>query len=148
MNGNDTFRILTAKFRINLAAGGTVALRWYDFNSLGSDDGLAIDSVTAMFKNGTVGGVGVGKVAQAATLPVSIINPATNGSFAISCMLAQASALNAHVYDLNGREVAAQTFNATKGDNRLQLHTSLAAGTYIIRVDDGKEWGSVKATMQ
>lgn len=102
---------------------------------------------TTAWKFTTVSTGSVSSIKNAA-LPVSVISPAANGAFIISCSIPQAAILTARVYDLAGREVAVKSFNAAKGDNRLPLHTTLAAGTYIIRVDDGKEWGSVKAVMQ
>lgn len=95
----------------------------------------------------TTGSSGIASV-KTATLPLTVVNPAANGSIVLSCNVAQSAVLTAHVYDLNGREVMVQSLNATKGDNRFALHASLPAGNYIIRVDDGKEWGSVKVTMQ
>ncbi len=112
----------------------------------GNRTSSAIDDVNLTWSGSGTGTTSVSNV-NSATLPITVVNPAANGNFILSCAVQQAAKLTAHVYDLNGREVAAQTFSAIKGENRLQLHTSLAAGTYIIRVDDGKEWGSVKATM-
>jgi hypothetical protein len=95
----------------------------------------------------TTAGVGVTGI-QEPTLRITAINPAANGTFTILCNMPQAATLTARVYDLTGREAAVRTFNAGKGDNRLPIQTSLAAGSYIIRVDDGEQWGSVKVTMQ
>lgn len=49
LNGNATFSVKTAIVPVNVPAGGNITLRWYDFNSLGSDDGLSVDSLTVTF---------------------------------------------------------------------------------------------------
>ncbi len=95
----------------------------------------------------TTATVGVAQI-RGASMPLVVVNPAAGGTFSISCTIAQAATLNAVVFDLAGRQVAHQSFSGSRGDNRLLMHTQLPAGTYIIRVDDGKDWGSVKATMQ
>ncbi len=82
------------------------------------------------------------------SLPLQVVNPATNGSFELNCTLLRAATLSVRIIDLNGRSVATQSFRAQQGDNRLRIKTDLPAGNYIIRVDDGHDWGSVKATMR
>jgi hypothetical protein len=77
-----------------------------------------------------------------------VVNPAHSGTFHILYTLPQSAMITATVYNLSGREVARKTFTSTKGDNRVQLNTTLSAGTYIIRLDDGKQWGSAKATIE
>ncbi len=52
INGNDTARVISARIPLALPAGDTLAIRWYDFNSGGNDDGLAIDSLTVSFAIG------------------------------------------------------------------------------------------------
>lgn len=49
LNGNTTSVVKTAVVNINVPAGSNLVLRWYDYNSAGSDDGLAVDSLTAVF---------------------------------------------------------------------------------------------------
>ncbi len=76
------------------------------------------------------------------------LNPGINGVFTLNCSLAQATSLQVRVIDLNGRIVATRSFRAQKGENRLRIRTGLPAGTYLIRVDDGHDWSSVKAILQ
>lgn len=114
------------------------------FDTAGYRSSGIYDSTSWKF---TTNNTAVGNM-NAATLDVHVVNPAANGNITILCSMPHTAALTARVYDLNGREVAAQSFNATKGENRMPMHTSLPAGSYIIRVDDGKEWGSAKVTMQ
>lgn len=52
LNGNDSFRLLHADIPLMLHPGDTLWLRWADFNAAGSDDGLAIDSLSIDFRNG------------------------------------------------------------------------------------------------
>jgi hypothetical protein len=148
VNGNDTFRVHSAKVPVNVPAGGRLVIRWHDFNSFGSDDGNSIDSLTVAFKTGTGGGVGIQTISTRGSLPLQSINPASNGQFNLSCSLQQAGSLTARVYDMSGRELATQQFAGVKGDNRIQLQASVPAGNYTIVVDNGKEWGSVKVSMQ
>lgn len=148
VNGNDTFRVLSAKVPVNVAAGGGLLIRWHDFNSLGSDDGNSIDSLSITFKTGTGGGVSVQTISTRGSLPLQSVNPASNGAFQLSCSLQQSAVLQARVYDMSGRVVAQQQFQGLKGDNRLQLRANVPAGSYTIVVDNGSEWGSVKVSMQ
>ena len=52
VNGNDTARVIAVSLAISLPAGDTLSLRWHDCNVTGNDDGLAIDSLTAVFAIG------------------------------------------------------------------------------------------------
>ncbi len=90
---------------------------------------------------------GIGKFSTA-SLPVTVVNPAAHGMFAISCAIQQSATLTARVYDMNGRELLVRSYNAVKGENRFQIPAALPAGTYMIRVDDGKSVGSVKAIVE
>jgi len=54
LNGNDSCRRLRATVPLMLHHGDTVFMRWCDLNAAGSDDGLAIDSVSVSFQNGAV----------------------------------------------------------------------------------------------
>jgi hypothetical protein len=93
-------------------------------------------------------GVGVQVMEKNASLPLSVVNPAANGDIQIVSTLPQAAVLTARIYNVDGREILTRTFAATKGDNHLRLQTSLPSGNYLIKVDDGREWGSAKVTMQ
>ncbi|MBS1615448.1 MAG: Ig-like domain-containing protein [Bacteroidetes bacterium] len=85
---------------------------------------------------------------RAGALPLQVVNPASQGYFDLSCVLSRPAHLKARVIDLNGRIVATQNFHTQQGDNRFRIKTNLPAGTYLIRVDDGIDWGSVKVILQ
>ena len=49
LNGNQVFDTRNMKIPVAVPVGGTLAIRFYDWNSTGSDDGNAIDSFRAIF---------------------------------------------------------------------------------------------------
>jgi hypothetical protein len=102
------------------------------------------DTSTWWFRTGGTG-VGVGSV-NAPNLSLNLEGNA-DGQFIISCSIPQAATLSVRVYDMNGRETITTSFVASGGNNRLPLHTSLQPGMYIIVVDDGRNYGLVKATL-
>jgi hypothetical protein len=59
----------------------------------------------------------------------------------------EAASATVIVYDLTGRIAASQAMHFIKGTNRVKLQTALPAGTYIIRITDGKASGVSKATL-
>jgi hypothetical protein len=95
------------------------------------------------------GGVGVGvSPVETSALTISLKKDAANGLFVISCNLPQPALINLGIYDLTGRKLTRQTFQATQGSNEWTLQTSLPQGIYIITADDGRRLGSIKAVMR
>jgi predicted extracellular nuclease len=89
---------------------------------------------------------GVGNT-HTVNLPVTIVNPGSNGLFTMLCTMPEAASATVIVYDLTGRIAASQAMHFIKGTNRVKLQTALPAGTYIIRITDGKASGVSKATL-
>jgi hypothetical protein len=52
LNGNDTSKRIAFSLPLALAPGDTICFRWYDYNAIASDDGLAIDSLDMLFHSG------------------------------------------------------------------------------------------------
>lgn len=54
INGNDSFKMIMATVPVRLPAGDSITLRWHDFNSVGNDDAMSIDSLTVVFTIGSI----------------------------------------------------------------------------------------------
>lgn len=92
-------------------------------------------------------GVGVPSIVNQG-IQASLLNPSSGGLFLLQCQLPVAATLRARVYDLSGRQVASETYQAKTGDNQLRLQTTLGTGSYFIQLDDGVKRTVLRAEMR
>jgi len=117
----------------------SVAFDTGKFNSYGLYD-------TAAWKFSTQG-LGIINLA-AGSIALTVINPVHHGDLSFLADFEQAAAITASIYDLNGRNLVIRQFQAIKGKNRFVMPTGLPAGTYLIRVNAGSDWGSAKVSFE
>jgi|GEM_PF-1626989 len=84
-----------------------------------------------------------------AKAPLAVLGVPANGNITLGFTLQHAGNLTIEVMDLNGRILRQAGINAQAGKQQYQIsNLNLAAGTYIVRISNGKESGVVKTTLR
>lgn len=151
LDGNDPENQMMKTGEIMFATpvpdGGSFTIRWKDINIIGSDDGLAIDDLSMTFMVDSTA-TSVGAVRNNQT-KLAVLGEAVNGNVRLGYTLQQAGALRIEIRDMNGRVLHQETVSAQAGTQQYQIsNAALAAGTYVIRISNGKEAGVIKMSMR
>ncbi|MBS1584463.1 MAG: T9SS type A sorting domain-containing protein [Bacteroidetes bacterium] len=148
LNGNASGNNYNAmdSVTVTVLPGQHLIIKWVDKNCTGSDDGLAIDDLSIVFK-------GTGPVSVANTtkiqLPLSILGNATANNMTIGFTAAEAGKYQVEVLDLTGRTLHTESINAVTGAQRYTVNgMNLASGLYIVKLSNANTVGVTKVTIQ
>jgi len=82
-------------------------------------------------------------------LPLTIIGTPTTSEIKLSYTTAAACMCNLSVYDMIGRQVHKEQFSAKGGAGTYTISgLNLVAGMYLVKLDDGSNYGVTKAVVQ
>lgn len=86
---------------------------------------------------------------HANTLPLTIINPVTNGELSFQITTKEAGAYNVNIYDLAGRQLAYKTMIMAAGAQRLKITgLQFPVGMYVFRVSHNTDVSAAKFVVQ
>ncbi|WP_118952172.1 T9SS type A sorting domain-containing protein [Taibaiella helva] len=114
----------------------------YECNTSGAYE-LTYDDIKVQEK--TVGIFGT----QRGQLALQVLGDATPDAIQLGISLQKSANLTAQIFDMTGRMVYSQALNASNGHGVYTLaNTGLRAGTYVIRITNGTEFGAIKAMVK
>ncbi len=146
LDGNMIHAMMSDSFNVVIPPGGHIVIKWIDRNVAGSDDGLAVDDLTMMFKSSTV--INSVKTVDMKHLDMSVLGAATANSIKLG-FATEGGMYHLSVTDLSGRVVFGKNIQTQAGAQQYTLSDlNLTGGLYIIKLTDGQSAGIVKAIVE
>ena len=146
LDGNTNFAMISDSFNVVIPPGNHIVIKWVDKNIVGSDDGLAVDDLSMIFKSsGVINGIANTHFEQ---FDFNVLGQATRSTIKLA-YTAEAGKYNVHIYDLNGRVVYNHELQVNAGAQTTSINgLNLTGGLYIIKMTNGKSAGIVKAIIE
>lgn len=86
---------------------------------------------------------------QRGQIGLQVLGDATPNAIQLGISLQKSADLTAQIFDMTGRKVYSQALKASNGRGVYTLaNTGLRAGTYVIRISNGIEFGAIKAMVK
>ncbi len=134
---------------VAIAPGSHLVIKWADKNTQGSDDGLAVDDLTAFFKNDTTLNPNSVAVVRNSSLPLTVLGAASANQLTVGFTATEAGNYSLEVYDVTGRMLHSESINAAAGTQRYTLNNlNLSSGLYIVKLHNNTYSGVTKAVIR